>query len=95
LHDAEFVREFNIQAKDFDENQGLQIMHAARVIGVLKELDQPTLRKLALRCFPKYKRQFPRLVSLKGVAQREQFLRALDLYLGEDAVYAPEENRFF
>lgn len=65
-----------------------QILHAARVIEVLKELDINKLRDLMKKVFPHYKSSFPKLKDSQSV---EEFLKRVDRRLEEDAQLAPVE----
>jgi hypothetical protein len=66
-----------------------QILHAARVIEVLKELDVNKLHDLMKKVFPCYKSSsFPKLKDLQSV---EEFLIRVDHRLEEDAQLAPVE----
>jgi hypothetical protein len=90
FHDAEFVKKFNDYHMSLMENpkDAKQILHAARVIEVLKELDVNKLRDLMKKVFPRYKSSFPKLKDSRSV---EEFLKRVDRRLEEDAQSAPVE----
>jgi hypothetical protein len=90
FHDAEFVKKFNDYHMSLMENpkDAKQILHAAQVIEVLKEIDVNKLRNLMKKVFPHYKSSFPKIKDLQSV---EEILKCIDRCLEEDAQLAPVE----
>lgn len=86
--DGEFVRNFASSFPSLlDEAEaGRQILYAAHVMSLLRDLDSEKLRQLATACFPKYKRSFPRLVDKHGRCNKEVFLAYLKKRLDDHAV---------
>ena len=77
--DAVFVDDFNLRSKELSREEGLQTLHAARVMDLLRSLDAEKVRDLSLRLFPrKYKKSFPRLKDKDGNCQKEVFLTYLN-----------------
>jgi len=85
---GQFVQHFDNCSKELaaDKDIGLQTLHAARVMGLLRSLDQVKLRELALKVFPKYKRSFPCLTK-HGACRMEAFLEYLNKRLDAHAAF--------
>jgi len=100
---GQFVRNFNDCATELaaDPDIALQTLHAGRVMGLLRSLDQEKLRNLARATFPKkYNRCFPRLTDKHGACQKDAFLEYLEKRLDAHAAFMetkeddPEEPKW-
>lgn len=94
LHEAEFVQVFNKRAETLGEDHAIakQTLHAARVVGLLGELDPEVLRTLVLKVFPRYKTCFPRLMGKQGNSQMKKFLGYVEERLVDDCSKAHEDT---
>ena len=89
-HEAKFVKKFDACYESLleDPEATKQLLHAARVMEILKELDVIKLRGLVMQVFPRYKKTFPRLDNPQ---KREEFINRVKLCLQKDVESAPEE----
>lgn len=86
-YDATFFREKTTSEMQIKEAK--QILHRARVVALLHELDPFKLRMLSLRLFSQYKRNFPRIFDERsgkflGRGKMDKFMSVLTNRLDQD-----------
>lgn len=84
-NDFAFVGYFNDKyehlAKPKNKKSAMDVLHAARAVGLLRSLDAECLRAVVTKVFPK--KQFPRLKSKTGESQLESFLEKVNKVLDD------------